>query len=80
MSATVGQFHVYASVHLCRSGALSRSRRVGKMHALTMRVLMACDVVRLADFVDLGQRFLGSNHIRRPVLAYRTKCGRWGGG
>jgi hypothetical protein len=28
----------------------------------------------------LGQRFLGSNHIRGPVLAYRTKCGRRGGG
>jgi putative ABC transport system substrate-binding protein len=28
----------------------------------------------------LVHRFLGSNHIRRPVLAYRTKCGRRGGG
>ena len=31
-------------------------------------------------FATLGQRFLGSNHIRGPVLAYRTKCGRRGGG
>jgi hypothetical protein len=29
---------------------------------------------------NLVHRFLGSNHIRRPVLAYRTKCGRRGGG
>jgi hypothetical protein len=28
----------------------------------------------------LVHRFLGSNHIRRPVLAYRTKCGPRGGG
>ena len=28
-----------------------------------------------AKFVGLGQRFLGSNHIRRPRRAYRTTCG-----
>jgi hypothetical protein len=26
-------------------------------------------------FSDLGQRFRGSNHIRRPRQACRTKCG-----
>jgi hypothetical protein len=28
--------------------------------------------------IDLGQRFRGSNHIRRPRQACRTKCGRLG--
>ena len=26
-------------------------------------------------FCDLGQRFHGSNHIRQPRRAYRTRCG-----
>jgi tripartite-type tricarboxylate transporter receptor subunit TctC len=28
----------------------------------------------------LGHRFLGSNHIKRPPQAYRTKCGQRGSG
>src|SRR6516162_6159232 len=44
-------------------------------------VVIAWNVDRLGrSLQDLVHRFLGSNHIRRPVLAYRTKCGRRGGG
>jgi uncharacterized membrane protein YeaQ/YmgE (transglycosylase-associated protein family) len=37
-------------------------------------------VAVIGAVVILVQRFLGSNHIRRPVLAYRTRCGRRGVG
>jgi hypothetical protein len=30
-------------------------------------------------FPYLGQRFLGSNHIRQPRRVCKTKCGRPGG-
>ena len=40
------------------------------------KLTAAADAVHFSgDLDELGQRFGGSNHIRRPPRACRTKCG-----
>jgi hypothetical protein len=36
-------------------------------------------VVPIVQVAELGQRFLGSNHIRQPRRVCKTRCGRPGG-
>jgi hypothetical protein len=59
----------YGIEHLTKDTWLSSSRQMVTMLGWRRRR----DYERL--FADLGQRFRGSNHIRRPRQACRTKCG-----
>ena len=60
-----------------RAQQAERIRRVGVLTALAGDDPEYQE--RLAAFVEalqqLGQRFLGLNHIRRPWRACRTRCG-----
>ena len=58
----------------------SGSECVRPAYARAMKEILARRIIEMAqrgttDQQELGQRFRGSNHIRRPRQACRTKCG-----